>query len=348
MRLHSAPHLQPVGSWVHVTEFDRRRAITIVTLKILNLTKDGGVTSQSSSEMAPDWFTDDVVRWIDVTASGTDEIERLLKPLELHEKIRAAGAAPETWPDVIAFEKLLFVRMPFLRRDGEQSMLRLVCGPTAIVSTRTSPLDEIEELASTLEAGVRKVQPTVPDLLIDIIEATLRETHPAALGLREEVNGLSISLETRAAEITFGDLLALKRRSSALACLIEDQLICVRELTVVRSASLSLSEVKDDLGALAGVLEQARPMALRLEDQARELRQGYSGLLQEATNRRLNVLAVLSAIYLPSTLIAGIYGMNFDDIPITRIAGGYWIVLSLMIALVVGQMAFFWLRGWFK
>ncbi len=89
-------------------------------------------------------------------------------------------------------------------------------------------------------------------------------------------------------------------------------------------------------------------MALRLEDQARELRQGYGGLLQEATNRRLNVLAVLSAIYLPSTLIAGIYGMSFDDIPITKIAGGYLIVLSLMIALVVGQMAFFWLRGWFK
>ncbi len=88
------------------------------------------------------------------------------------------------------------------------------------------------------------MRPTVPDLLIEIIEATLRETNPAALELREEVNNLSISLETRGAETTFGDLLALKRRSSALACLVEDQLICVRELSTVRSASLSLSEVK--------------------------------------------------------------------------------------------------------
>ncbi len=40
--------------------------------------------------------------------------------------------------------------------------------------------------------------------------------------------------------------------------------------------------------------------------------------------------------------------MNFDDIPITKIAGGYYIVFSLMVALVIGQMAFFWLRGWFK
>ena len=298
--------------------------------------------------MAPDWFTDDVIRWIDVTASGMEEIERLLEPLELHGKMRGAMVAAKTWPEVIAFEKLLFVRMPFLQPDGALSMLRLVCGPTAIVSARISPLEEIEELASTLEAGVRKVRPTVPDLLIEIIEATVRETHPAGLALREEVNSLSVSLETRGADTTFGDLLALKRRSSALACLIEDQLICVRELHTVRSSALSLSEVKDDLAALAGVLEQARPMALRLEDQSRELRQGYAGLLQESTNRRLNLLAVLSAIYLPSTLIAGIYGMNFEDIPITKIAGGYYIVFTLMIALVIGQMAFFWLRGWFK
>ncbi len=298
--------------------------------------------------MAPDWFTDDVIRWIDVTASDLEEVEQLLEPLELHEKIRAAVAAPKTGPEVIAFEKLLFVRMPFLRHRGELSMLRLVCGPTAIVSARTSSLEEIEELANTLEAGVRKVRPTVPDLLIEILEATLRETHPVGLALREEVSSLSISLETRGADTTFGDLLAMKRRSSALACLVEDQLISVRELRTVRSSALNLSEVKDDLAALAAVLEQARPMALRLEDQSRELRQGYAGLLQEATNRRLNVLAVLSAIYLPSTLIAGIYGMNFDDIPITKVAGGYYLVFSLMIALVIGQMAFFWLRGWFK
>ena len=299
--------------------------------------------------MRPEWFSDDVLRWIDVAASGMEEVERLLEPIELHEKIRTAVATPETQPEVIAFESLFFIRMPFLRSDGEQSMLRLICGPTAIVSARTARLDEIEELAATLETGVRKVRPTVPDLLVEIIEAALREAQPVALGLRQRVEDLSLSLETQgAADITFGDLLAVKRRSSALARLIEDQLICVRELMTVRSGSLSLSEVKDDLHTLAGALEQVRPIALRLEDQARELRQAFSVLLHEATSRRLNVLAVLSAIYLPSTLIAGIYGMNFEDIPITKVTGGYWIVLSLMIVLVVGQMVFFWLRGWFK
>lgn len=319
-----------------------------MNLKIYNLTEDGGVTSQASSEMNPEWFFDDVVRWIDVTASELGDVEKLLEPLELHSRIRAAVAAPEMRPEVIAFEKLLFIRIPFLGRDGAQSMLRLVCGPTAVVSARIAPLDEIDELAGTLETGVRKMRPSVPDLLVDIIEAALREAQPAALGLREELNDLSISLEAPGADISIGELMALKRRSTTLACIIEDQLICVRELTTVRSASLNFSGVKEDLRNLTGVLDQARPMALRLEDQARELRQGYAGLLQEATNRRLNVLAVLSAIYLPSTLIAGIYGMNFDDIPITQMKGGYLIVLSLMIALVVGQMAFFWLRGWFK
>ncbi len=79
--------------------------------------------------MAPDWFTDDVIGWIDVTASEMEELERLLGPLELHQKMRTAVAAPKTWPEVIAFEDLLFVRMPFLGHDGELSMLRLVAVP---------------------------------------------------------------------------------------------------------------------------------------------------------------------------------------------------------------------------
>ena len=71
-----------------------------------------------------------------------------------------------------------------------------------------------------------------------------------------------------------------------------------------------------------------------MEERIRDLRQSSLNYLQESTNRRLNILAVLSAIYLPSTLIAGIYGMNFDNIPITKVPYGYFIVLVLMIGLV--------------
>lgn len=41
-----------------------------------------------------------------------------------------------------------------------------------------------------------------------------------------------------------------------------------------------------------------------------------------------------------------VYGMNFEGIPLTQIAYGYFIVLAVMIGLVVGQLWFFYRRGW--
>lgn len=317
-------------------------------LNSYNLTRDGGVTSQESSEMTPEWFTDDVVRWVDVIASNTEEIEQLLDPLDLDERVEAAAAKTEARPEVIAFEEVIFLRIPFLGQDGEHHSLRLICGPTAIVSTRTAPMPEIGELARTLQSGARKVKPSVADLLIEILEAILRETRPVGLALREEVNELSDTLESEDSDITVADLLALKRRTTELACLVEDQLICLGGLMAARSDALSLTSVRGDIRTIIEVLEKVRPIALRLEEQVRELRHAYASMLQEATNRRLNMLAILSAIYLPATLIAGIFGMNFTDIPITQVPHGYFYVIVFMAVLVIGQLAFFWRRGWFK
>ena len=95
-------------------------------------------------------------------------------------------------------------------------------------------------------------------------------------------------------------------------------------------------------------LERGQITVSRLEDRIRDLRQAQTSLMQETTNRRLNVLAVLSSIYMPATLIAGIYGMNFNNIPIQQVSYGYVLVMLLMFALVAAHMLFFWKRGWFK
>ena len=84
--------------------------------------------------------------------------------------------------------------------------------------------------------------------------------------------------------------------------------------------------------------------------QPRERRHGQAAepCLQESTNRRLNILALLSAMYLPPTLIAGIYGMNLQGIPMTKLSHGYFIVIVFMAAVVLGHFWFFYRRGWFK
>jgi magnesium transporter len=69
--------------------------------------------------------------------------------------------------------------------------------------------------------------------------------------------------------------------------------------------------------------------------------------LQDRTSRRLAVLTVLSAVFLPLTLLAGIYGMNFQVMPELTYPWGYPAVLTLMVAIGVGMILFFRSRGWF-
>ena len=40
--------------------------------------------------------------------------------------------------------------------------------------------------------------------------------------------------------------------------------------------------------------------------------------------------------------------MNFEHIPITRLPHGYFVVLSIMLLVVLGQLWYFYRRGWFK
>jgi magnesium transporter len=68
---------------------------------------------------------------------------------------------------------------------------------------------------------------------------------------------------------------------------------------------------------------------------------------QDQTNRRLGMLTVLSAIFMPITLMAGIWGMNFETMPELSLRFGYPLALALMVAVAVGMFRYFRKHGWF-
>ena len=70
------------------------------------------------------------------------------------------------------------------------------------------------------------------------------------------------------------------------------------------------------------------------------------------SNKRLTevmtTLAIIGAIMLPLTLIAGIFGMN-TDLPFDAEGrSGFWVIMGLMIAFGLTMIAYFWRRGWFR
>jgi magnesium transporter len=58
-------------------------------------------------------------------------------------------------------------------------------------------------------------------------------------------------------------------------------------------------------------------------------------------NRRLNILTVWSTIFLPLSFYTGLWGMNFDDVPLISDDNGFWIFSALSIITIVGLWWYF-------
>ncbi|MFP4073931.1 MAG: magnesium transporter CorA family protein [Actinomycetota bacterium] len=71
----------------------------------------------------------------------------------------------------------------------------------------------------------------------------------------------------------------------------------------------------------------------------------YRGAVADQTNEIVRVLTVFSAILLPLTLIAGLWGMNFVEIPGAELEWGFWGLVGLMAVLVVTVWVYFSRRG---
>jgi len=69
---------------------------------------------------------------------------------------------------------------------------------------------------------------------------------------------------------------------------------------------------------------------------------------QQLTEARMRVLTIISATFLPLTLIAGIYGMNFTHMPELDESYAYVLVLAGMAIFAIGMVVFFIRRGWFR
>lgn len=72
----------------------------------------------------------------------------------------------------------------------------------------------------------------------------------------------------------------------------------------------------------------------------------HFNVIATRTNEVMKVLAVFSAIMLPLSVIAGIYGMNFDYMPELKSRYGYFLTLGFMFVVGVGLLIYFWRKGW--
>lgn len=77
-----------------------------------------------------------------------------------------------------------------------------------------------------------------------------------------------------------------------------------------------------------------------------DLVDGYLSVTSHQLNATMRVLTVITAIFVPLSFLAGLYGMNFDYIPELKAENGYFILLGVMFVIAFGLMALFKKKNW--
>jgi Mg2+ and Co2+ transporter CorA len=127
--------------------------------------------------------------------------------------------------------------------------------------------------------------------------------------------------------------------------LCEEQYDAIQELrdsylestTGVPQTDAFLVRINDVMEHVQRVLSHAR----RLEASAESAVQLHFSATAHRTNQVVRTLTVITAIFAPLTLITGIFGMNFEHMPLLKDHQGFWITLVAMAVLALLLLLFF-------
>ena len=155
------------------------------------------------------------------------------------------------------------------------------------------------------------------------------------------------------------DIFTLRRPNNMILSEIMDLKRSVLRLRRISGKQMDILH-RMSRGEFALIPDEMRPFyrdvydhLVRVVDLAENYRDLISGSLEaylSVVSNRLNeimkVLTIFSAIMLPLTFIAGVYGMNFDNMPELHSRYGYFAVIIIMVVVAVVMLLFFRRRGW--
>jgi magnesium transporter len=155
------------------------------------------------------------------------------------------------------------------------------------------------------------------------------------------------------------DIFTLRRPNNEILSEIMDLKRSVLRLRSISGKQMDILH-RMSRGEFALIPEDMRPFyrdvydhlvrVVDLADSYRDLISGsleaYLSVVSNRLNEIMKVLTIFSAVMLPLTFIAGVYGMNFDNMPELHSRYGYYGAWIFMVVVAVGMLLFFKKRGW--
>jgi magnesium transporter len=292
------------------------------------------------------------LRWFNLCGEDAAGLDRLGARFNLHPlAIEDCHSSQLHTPKVDDFGGYLFIVLLTLVEGAggpEPDELDIFLGRDYLITYQDRPAGPhaLEAVLDSLRKGVT-ILPGPDGLCYEIADRLIDAILP-------EVNALSDRLDAVENEILVSgrprqqhrEILGLRARAGRIRRLLTPQLAVLQHLSrgetalVVPANRMYYRDIYDHLVRADIALESLR-------EDAEVALSTYLSQINNRLNEVMKVLAVVGALALPATVITGVFGTNFDNVPGLHSAWGFALMVAGMVT-VAGSMAYYfrW-RGWF-
>jgi magnesium transporter len=262
-------------------------------------------------------------------------VERaVFKPTEAASVVSAGGA--------------VYFRIPAMVPHRDQPIVYVngLVLDKLLVTWRTEKIDSITDLIEELTSPtVLPWVTTTSDLVAALCVNFSTDSFEASQDLRHKIDKISDDA-TSGRQI---DGSALDAASAGLEELDEVSGDYTQVFVMLRDSNSTALDLEGKHSRIKIAIASSHAVTRRVKlyyERIAQLRRQQATEVSAKTSRRLGMLSVISAIFLPLTLLTGIFGMNFQHMPGLSWSWTYPTLILLMAATVGGLLWYFRKTGW--
>ena len=291
------------------------------------------------------------ISWVNVNGiHDVKVIEQLGARIALHPLEMEGLADVSQRPKVEEYEGHLFIVLKMLHYKGNEDLrieqVSLVVGNTFVISFQEYAGDVFDPIRMRLRNGKGRIRKMGADYLAYALIDTIVDHYFVVI---EQMGEQIELLEEELLDNPGKELLLRINNLKREAILIRKSIWPLREVisTLQRSESPIikkktqpfLRDVYDHTVQVVDMIETFRDLLASMTDL-------YMSSLSQKMNEVMQLLTIVGAIFIPLTFIAGVYGMNFDNMPELHWPNGYPLIMTLMFILGAGLLIYFKRKKW--
>ncbi len=291
--------------------------------------------------------------WINVDGLKVSEVEILCKQYNIHplivEDILSLGQRPkmeEVNGLVFCVINMLFYNAKDYTVEREQ--VSMVLGEKFVISFQEDPKrDVFKPLRDRLKVGGSKVRQNkvdflfymLLDLIVDNYYIVIERLAERIVVLEEDILRKADTRNLARINRLRNEMTVMKQSIAPVRELINGILRSENELIDDRTEKY-FKDVYDHIVQANELCENYRDMIMSLQDL-------YMSMVNLKMNEVMKVMAVVTCLLAPATVIGGIFGMNFEKVPLLHNQWGFYMSMAAMLIIPILMVRAFRKRGWF-